>query len=107
MRKTILALAMAGAFAGMALPASAQWHRDHDDRDYRPYRYHSYERYRPDSTGATTMMTIGRIAIGIGGGGGGIITTTTTTTTTTRTITIGHSTGAAPNCPGSRMDARM
>jgi hypothetical protein len=30
----------------------------------------------PTTTGATTMMTIGRVAIGIGGGGG-IITTTT------------------------------
>ena len=29
-RKTILALATAGALAGTALPASAQWYRDHD-----------------------------------------------------------------------------
>jgi hypothetical protein len=37
MRKTILALATAGALAGTALPASAHWYRDYDD--YRSYRY--------------------------------------------------------------------
>jgi hypothetical protein len=47
MRKTILALAAAGALAGTVLPASAQQYRDHDDNDYRSYRYHSYEHYRP------------------------------------------------------------
>jgi hypothetical protein len=39
MRKTILALATAGALAGTALPALA-W--DRDDYDYRPYRYHRH-----------------------------------------------------------------
>ena len=47
MRKTILALATAGALAGTALPVSAQRYLDSDDYDYRPYRYHSYEHYRP------------------------------------------------------------
>lgn len=44
----------------------------------------------PTTIGATTIMTIGRIAIGIGGGG--II-------TTTATMTIGRTTGATTDLP--------
>jgi hypothetical protein len=55
MRKAILALATAGAFAGTALPALA-WDREDDhgyyrhyhSDDYRPYyQRHDYDHYRP------------------------------------------------------------
>jgi len=47
MRKTIMALATAGALAGTALPALA-WDRDDDDGYYRHRYYHDYNyNYRP------------------------------------------------------------
>ena len=45
MRKTILALATAGALAGTALPALA-WDRD-DDHGYYRHRYYHSDYYRP------------------------------------------------------------
>ena len=47
MRKTILALATAGAFVGTPLPTLAQPYGDSDNYDYRPYRYHSSDHDRP------------------------------------------------------------
>jgi hypothetical protein len=45
MRKTILALATAGALAGTALPALA-WDRE-DDHGYYRHRYYHSDDYRP------------------------------------------------------------